>query len=89
MAMMTVMTMMTLMTMITNLRVIFAEFTDDVSVGALEDLLRRLHLLHADGALQQVPQPTRLVCAWNTTWQKLGVVFSLHISPVRRHRASS
>ena len=89
MIVMRLMTIISIMTIITYLWVIFAEFTDDVSVGALEDLLGRLHLLHADRALQQVPQPTRLVGAWNKTWQKVGVDFSLHISPVRRQRASS
>ena len=38
-----------------HLRVPLAELTDDVAVTALKYLLRRLHLLQTDWALQQVP----------------------------------
>ena len=42
-----------------HLWIVLAELTDDVAVGALKDLLRRLHLFHADRALKEVSEPGR------------------------------
>ena len=42
-----------------HLWIVLAEFTDDVAVGALKVLLRRLHLFHADRALKEVSEPGR------------------------------
>ena len=59
-----------------HLWIVLAELTDDVAVGALEDLFRRLHLFHADRALKEVPEPGRPPRlspgsgkTWSSPWQ--------------------